>query len=118
MKDFKPVASVPKLQIIDKKVGTGKEVTAKSKVTVLYTGAVAATGIIFDTTDDRQGQPATFSLGQVIKGWQEGMLGMKVGGQRRMLIPATLAYGAAPPPNSGIPTMADLVFDVTLINVQ
>lgn len=118
MKDFTPIASIPQLKTIDQKVGTGKEVTAKSSVTVLYTGAVAATGVIFDSTDNRQGQPATFALDQVIPGWKQGMIGMKVGGQRRLLIPANLAYGATPPTGSGIPANADLVFDVTLLDVK
>jgi len=85
-------------------------------VTVDYTGAVAATGVIFQSSID-SGQPVTFSLDQVIDGWKEGMVGMKIGGKRRLIIPADKAYGANPPQNSGIPANAPLVFDVTLYSI-
>ncbi|HSX32179.1 MAG TPA: FKBP-type peptidyl-prolyl cis-trans isomerase, partial [Candidatus Saccharimonadales bacterium] len=78
-----------------------------------YTGAVAATGVIFQSSLD-SGQPVSFPLGNVIQGWQEGIPGMKVGGTRRLIIPAAKAYGASPPQGSNIPANADLVFDVTL----
>ena len=115
--NFTPVGSVPNLEKIDLTTGNGDEVKSGSKVTVNYTGAVASTGVIFESSLD-SGQPATFSLDQVIKGWQEGIPGMKVGGKRRLLIPAAMAYGANPPQGSGIPANADLVFDVSLISVQ
>lgn len=115
--DFTPVAHIDSLQKIDTKVGTGAVAQANSTVVAHYTGAVAATGIIFQSSYDT-GQPATFPLSNVIKGWQEGVPGMKAGGTRRLLIPASLAYGANPPPGSGIPANADLVFDITLISVQ
>jgi len=114
---FTPVASVPTLQTTDTKVGTGDTASAKSKVTVNYTGAVAATGVVFQSSLD-SGQTASFGLDQVIKGWSKGIPGMKVGGERRLLIPAALAYGATPPQGSGIPANADLVFDVTLIKLN
>jgi FKBP-type peptidyl-prolyl cis-trans isomerase len=79
-----------------------------------YTGAVAATGTIFESSLDT-GQPANFPLSGVIKGWQEGIPGMKEGGKRRLIIPADLAYGASG--NGTIPPNAALVFDVTLISV-
>lgn len=110
---FDPVASVDKLQITDTKVGDGTEVKAGDTVTVDYTGAVAATGVIFQSSLDN-GQTATFALDQVIKGWTDGIPGMKIGGTRRLLIPADQAYGATPPSGSGIPANAPLVFDVTL----
>ncbi len=113
MASFTPVSSVPELQKIDTAAGDGQEVKAGDTVTVDYTGAVAATGVIFQSSKDI-GQPATFGLDQVIKGWTEGIPGMKVGGTRRLLIPAAQAYGANPPAGSGIPANADLVFDVTL----
>jgi FKBP-type peptidyl-prolyl cis-trans isomerase len=115
--NFTPIVHIDKLQAIDTKVGTGPEAKADSKVTVHYTGAVAATGIIFQSSLDT-GKPVTFPLNQVIKGWQEGIPGMKAGGQRRLLIPAAEAYGANPPPGSNIPPNADLVFDVVLLGVQ
>lgn len=113
LQNFTPVAHVASLQTTDTKVGTGQAVTASDTVTVDYTGAVASTGVIFQSSYDN-GQPATFPLNQVIQGWTEGMPGMKVGGTRRLLIPAALAYGANPPSGSDIPANADLVFDVTL----
>jgi len=111
--NFTPVSSIGQLTATDLTVGTGQAVKAGDTVTVDYTGAVAATGIIFQSSLDT-GQPVSFGLSQVIKGWQEGMVGMKVGGERRLLIPATDAYGANPPQGSGIPANADLVFDITL----
>ncbi|HVO86504.1 MAG TPA: FKBP-type peptidyl-prolyl cis-trans isomerase [Candidatus Binatia bacterium] len=118
LQNFTPVASVTSLQKIDTTVGTGAEAKANSNVTVNYTGAVAATGIIFQSSLDNNGQPVSFGLNQVIKGWSEGVPGMKVGGTRRLLIPASLAYGATPPSGSGIPANADLVFDITLLAVK
>lgn len=111
--NFVPTASVPKLQEIDITPGTGATVKSGDSVTVDYTGAVASTGVIFQSSLDT-GKPVSFGLSQVIKGWQEGIPGMKVGGTRQLLIPAALAYGANPPSGSGIPVNANLVFDVTL----
>lgn len=116
MQNFTPVSSVDKLQSTDTKVGSGQEAKAGDTVTVLYTGAVASTGIIFQSTQD-SGQPATFGLDQVITGWKDGIPGMKVGGERRLLIPAAQAYGPNPPQGSNIPPNADLVFDVTLLSI-
>ncbi len=111
--NFTPVAKIDSLQSIDLTPGTGNEVKAGDTVTVDYTGAVAATGKIFQSSLDT-GQPVSFPLDQVITGWKEGIPGMKVDGKRRLLIPADKAYGANPPAGSGIPANADLVFDVTL----
>lgn len=113
---FTPVAHVDSLQKIDTTPGTGDEVKAGDTVTVHYTGAVAATGTIFQSSKDT-GQPVSFGLDQVIKGWTEGVPGMKVGGTRRLVIPAAQAYGATPPSGSGIPANADLVFDIELIKI-
>jgi FKBP-type peptidyl-prolyl cis-trans isomerase len=77
---------------------------------------VAATGIVFQSSLDG-GQPIPFGLDQVIAGWTQGVPGMKVGGKRRLLIPAALAYGANPPQGSGIPANADLVFDIELVKI-
>jgi peptidylprolyl isomerase len=115
--NFVPTASIPELQEIDLTPGTGATVKAGNTVTVDYTGAVASTGIIFQSSLD-SGSPVTFPLNQVIAGWTEGIPGMKVGGTRRLLIPAALAYGANPPSGSGIPANANLVFDVTLHSVK
>ena len=114
--NFTPVSQVDSLQKIDLQTGTGKEVQPGDTVTVDYTGAVAATGVIFQSSLDT-GQPVSFPLGNVIKGWQDGIPGMKEGGKRRLIIPADQAYGATPPQGSGIPANAPLVFDVTLHTV-
>jgi FKBP-type peptidyl-prolyl cis-trans isomerase len=113
---FTPVAHIDTLQKIDTKPGTGDEVKAGDTVTVHYTGAVAATGVIFQSSKDT-GQPVSFGLNEVIKGWTDGVPGMKTGGTRRLLIPAAQAYGANPPSGSGIPANADLVFDIELIKI-
>lgn len=114
---FTPVEKTETLQSTDAKVGEGKEATSGNTVIVDYTGAVATTGKIFQSSKDT-GQPATLSLDQVIEGWKEGIPGMKVGGERRLIIPAAKAYGANPPQGSGIPANADLVFDIVLHDVQ
>lgn len=115
MSGFTPTSNVPTLQAKDIKVGTGATAQAGDTVTVDYTGAVASTGLIFQTTQGNQ--PVSLSLNQVIKGWQLGIPGMKVGGTRQLLIPADEAYGANPPSGSGIPANAPLVFNVTLDKV-
>lgn len=112
---FEPVASVDSLQKIDTVVGTGDEVKPGDTVTAHYTGALAKDGTIFDTSVDR-GQPATFPLSGVIAGWQEGVPGMKVGGKRRLLIPAAQAYGEQGSPPSIGPN-EPLVFDIELVKI-
>jgi peptidylprolyl isomerase len=81
----------------DLKPGTGAAVTAKDTVTVNYIGVSCSTGKIFDSSYSRK-EPATFPLTGVIKGWQEGIPGIKVGGQRLLGIPADQAYGASGQP--------------------
>lgn len=115
--NFTPVANVDQLTCIDIKVGDGAEAQPGATVVAHYTGAVAATGTIFQSSHDN-GQPIPFSLSGVIKGWTEGVPGMKVGGVRRLLIPAEKAYGSNPPANSGIPADAALVFDIELTDIQ
>jgi FKBP-type peptidyl-prolyl cis-trans isomerase len=115
LSNFTPVAKVDKLQIIDTVVGTGDTVAASDTVTAHYTGALAATGVIFQSSHDT-GQPFTSPLSGLIKGWQEGIPGMKVGGTRRLLIPAEQAYGAQA--QNGIPANSDLVFDIELVSVK
>ena len=116
--NFTPVAHTASLSCIDAKTGSGSAVTSASTITAQYTGAVAATGTIFQSSLDSGGQPFSAALSQVIPGWQEGLLGMKAGGERRLLIPAALAYGATAPAGSGIPANADLVFDITVLAIQ
>lgn len=114
--DFTPIQTVTELQKIDLTPGTGEEVKPGDTITAHYTGAVAATGIVFQSSLD-MGQPIAFSLDGVIKGWTQGVPGMKVGGKRRLIIPAELAYGANPPARSGIPANAALVFDIELVKI-
>ncbi|GAC1498466.1 MAG: hypothetical protein NVS1B10_00300 [Candidatus Saccharimonadales bacterium] len=111
--NFTPMASIPQLQEIDTTPGTGETIKPGASVNVDYTGAVASTGVVFQSSKD-SGKPITLPLSGVIAGWSQGIPGMKVGGSRRLLIPAALAYGANPPPSSGIPANADLVFDITV----
>jgi peptidylprolyl isomerase len=117
LEDFTPLENVDSLTKIDIKEGTGDEVRPGATITAHYTGAVAATGTVFQSSKDF-GRPISFGLSQVIKGWTDGVPGMKVGGIRRLLIPADQAYGASPPPGSGIPANAALVFDIELVSID
>jgi FKBP-type peptidyl-prolyl cis-trans isomerase FkpA len=119
-----PDDQVSALEITDLVVGQGAEATAGSKVTVHYTGWMYdhahpdKKGTTFDSSL-KGGQPFSFVLGQqqVIAGWDQGVAGMKVGGQRRLVIPAALAYGDRGA-GGAIPPGATLVFDVELLAVQ
>jgi len=113
--DFTPIPKVDSLQKIDTVVGTGDEVKPGDTVTAHYTGAIASTGKIFQSSHD-SGNPVPFGLDQVIKGWTEGVPGMKVGGKRRLIIPAAQAYGAQSP-SPDIPANSDLVFDIELVKI-
>jgi FKBP-type peptidyl-prolyl cis-trans isomerase len=104
------------LKYIDTVVGTGDSPKANQSVVVHYTGKLASDGKVFDSSVNRG--PATFPVSGVIKGFGEGILSMKPGGKRTVYIPAALAYGASPPPGSGIPANADLIFDIELISVK
>ena len=94
------------------------EAKAGTTVLVHYTGWLQADGTQFDTSRSR-GQPFQFQLGKgsVIKGWEDGVPGMKVGGQRRLFIPPQLGYGDRGA-GDAIPPKADLVFDVELVEVR
>ncbi len=115
MENYQPQASVSALQTIDLTTGTGEAVQPGATVTVNYTGALAATGVIFESSYD-SGQPATFPLDGVIAGWTQGIPGMQVGGKRRLIIPASLAYGERA--SEKIPANSDLVFDVELVSIN
>lgn len=112
------------LKIIDTKIGTGSVATTGNNVTVHYTGwllnekAKNQRGMKFDTSIGKQA--FTFSLGaeQVIKAWDEGVLGMKVGGKRTLIIPSYLAYGERGAGNGKIPPNTDLIFDIELLKVR
>jgi len=105
------------LKIEDLKLGEGKEAQNGKTVTVNYTGKLAD-GKKFDSSYDRN-QPFSFILGtgQVIQGWEKGILGMKVGGERKLIIPPQMAYGSSGIPNV-IPPNAILIFEVELLEVK
>jgi len=109
--------AVSELEITDDVVGTGKEAKDGDTVTVQYVGAVAGTGKVFQSSWQMDGA-VQFPLAQVIPGWSKGIPGMKEGGRRTLVIPAAMAYGANPPPGSGIPPNADLIFVVDLVSVD
>ena len=105
------------LQMETVKAGNGREAKTGDLVSVHYTGTLT-NGSKFDSSRDH-GRPFSFKLGagQVIKGWDQGVAGMKVGGKRKLTIPSDLAYGeAGSPPN--IPPKATLKFDVELLDVK
>lgn len=115
--NFKDAKVTPSgLRYIMSTEGTGNNPTATSKVTVHYTGTLLSNGKKFDSSLDR-GQPATFGLNQVIKGWTEGIQLMKPGGKCKFIIPSELGYGDQGYPGV-IPPKAWLVFDVELISFE
>ncbi len=109
------------LRYLDTNIGEGAEAKKGNKVSVHYTGWLAGAGDTkgnqFDSSISR-GRPFTFSLGagQVIKGWDEGVAGMKIGGKRTLYIPSQLGYGSRG--IGPIPGNADLIFDVELLGVS
>lgn len=113
----KEITSASGLKYVDEVVGTGDLAVAGKTTTVHYTGWLE-NGKKFDSSVDR-GQPFSFPLGagRVIKGWDEGVQGMKVGGKRKLTIPSELGYGSR---GAGgvIPPNATLIFDVELLGVK
>lgn len=119
LQDFLPLGKktkVAELQIIDLVVGAGEETPEGATITAHYTGALAADGTIFESSRD-SGRPATFGLHEVINGWTVGVPGMKVGGTRRLVIPAEMAYGQRRA-SAQIAPNSDLVFDIELIAIS
>lgn len=106
----------PKIEVL--KQGTGEEVKNGDAVSVHYTGTLE-NGTKFDSSLDR-GTPFVFTLGagQVIEGWDLGILGMKVGEKRKLVIPPELAYGETGTPGGPIPPNATLIFEVELIDIN
>jgi FKBP-type peptidyl-prolyl cis-trans isomerase len=105
------------LQFVDIKVGEGESPKKGDQVTVHYTGTLES-GKKFDSSVDR-GQPFKFQIGvgRVIKGWDEGVMSMNVGGKRKLIIPAELGYGAQGAGNV-IPPNATLIFEVELLGIN
>lgn len=102
------------LKVMDVKEGTGDTIGAGATVAMHYTGWLASNGKQFDSSRTR-GEPLKYPLTKLIRGWQDGIPGMKIGGIRRLYIPGALAY---PQGTNGIPPMADLVFEVKLLGFQ
>ncbi|MBI5044967.1 MAG: FKBP-type peptidyl-prolyl cis-trans isomerase [Candidatus Levybacteria bacterium] len=104
-----------KLDIKDEKIGTGSEVLDGDTITVNYVGNLTS-GKQFDSSYDRK-QPFTFKVGsgEVIKGWDKGVIGMKIGGKRKLTIPPELGYGDKP--QGAIPANSTLVFEIELVSV-
>jgi FKBP-type peptidyl-prolyl cis-trans isomerase FkpA len=121
-----PAVEANPLVKIDNVVGTGKEAGAGSTVVVNYTGwfykplAPKQRGRKFDSSLDAGRDPLVFQLGagRVIKGWDQGVAGMKVGGKRTLIIPSELAYGKKGAGGGSIPADSDLIFDVELLEVK
>jgi peptidylprolyl isomerase len=112
-----PGDPVTELEVTDVIVGTGDPLPAGATLTADYVGYGGATGQMFDASWIR-GEPATFPLDNVILGWQEGLVGMQVGGRRLLVIPAELGYGNNPPPGSGIEPGETLIFVVDLVSFE
>ncbi len=106
------------LQLQDIVVGTGAEAKPRDTISVNYVGALD-NGTVFDASA-KHGGPATFQIGvgQLIKGWDEGIPGMKVGGKRKLVVPPSLGYGSKNVGNGLIPPNSTLVFEVELLAVQ
>lgn len=106
------------LSIEDLVRGKGKEAKLGSRITVHYKGTFQKNGKQFDSSVG--GEPISFELneGQLIKGWTEGIPGMKVGGKRKLKIPYQLAYGESGTPDGAIPPKSDLNFEVELLDVK
>lgn len=105
-----------KLQITDEKIGTGKAVQKGDTVEINYVGTLT-NGKKFDASADHGGPFTTkIGVGQVIKGWDEGVIGMKVGGKRKLVIPPSLGYGSQD--MGTIPPNSTLIFEVELVGIK
>ncbi len=114
-----PANDVTQLQVTDEVVGTGATAVAGNSVTVNYVGSFT-NGTVFDASashpETANGFTFVLGAGQVIKGWDDGVAGMKVGGKRKLVVPASLGYG--PNDYGPIPGNSTLVFEVELLKVQ
>ena len=117
-----PVTLSGGLKYVDIKTGSGPAAHNGSNATVNYTGWLASNCQKFDSSYDSHGgqspQPFTLALGQgqVIQGWDQGLIGMKAGGIRRLFIPSALGYGSQA--NGPIPANSDLIFDVQMVSLS
>lgn len=117
---------IAQFQIIDERIGNGAVAQSGQDVIVQYTGwfydekAANKRGSKFDSSYDHNGRPFSFMLGagRVIRGWDDGVAGMRVGGKRVLMIPPDMGYGAMGAGNGAIPPDASLVFEVELFGVQ
>lgn len=115
---YKPDGTVTALQTTDLVAGTGAAVKSGDCLVVKYYGTLASNGTMFDENFTKPtGFAFTVGQGQVIQGWDQGLIGMRAGGTRRLVIPAALAYGGQSP-SSAIPANSDLVFVVKLLRIQ
>lgn len=117
---------IAQFQAIDQQVGTGAVLQPGNEAIVHYTGwfyddrAADQRGSKFDSSYDHNGRPFSFLVGagRVIRGWDEGVVGMRVGGKRRLMVPPELGYGAQGAGGGVIPPDASLVFEVELLGVE
>jgi FKBP-type peptidyl-prolyl cis-trans isomerase len=114
-KEWKELKDKGGLKVWDVKEGKGDEVKAGARVKVHYTGWLKD-GTVFDSSV-QQNEPIEFSLERVIKGWKEGVPGMKPGAVRRLYIPADMAYGKRGYPGA-VPPDSDLIFEIELLEVK
>lgn len=118
------MVTAPSVQKIDQIVGSGNEVTVGNTVSVHYTGwlhdpfAKQEHGRMFDSSKGRAPLSFTLGAGRLIKGWEQGVVGMKVGGKRTLIIPPELGYGANGAGNGVIPPNAQLIFDIELLSAK
>lgn len=110
-------ASSGKLQIVDEKIGSGSAVKSGDTVSINYVGTLT-NGTVFDSTAAHNDGPfvTQIGVGQVIKGWDEGIIGMKVGGKRKLVIPPSLGYGDQT--EGSIPPNSTLIFQVELVGIK
>lgn len=117
-----PTVAAQPFTITDLRAGTGAEAVNGKRLTVNYAGwlysasAAENKGALFDTSVGRSPFAFTLGAGSVIRGWEQGLVGMKMGGMRRLVIPPDLAYGSSG--SGSIPPNSNLVFEVELLDVQ